>query len=211
MNKMCNLLHPYIFPSGKVHPSYTKYVGWHLFSNLVSSVEMVMSTHSMLSVIGQTSDNALSINYIGKDIVGQIGGLWYMNKMSKTVDKNPRNFVNKSIQLEQYSTAVECAIPLMPVYLFVPIAGLCNISKNISFTGFGAINTKIIQTVAQDNNLGETYSKITILDTLVSSIGMGLGLLITYKIPDHTIRLSLLPFLAFLRIYSFEKSIEDFM
>jgi hypothetical protein len=207
---MIKFLHPFIFPSGKVHPSYTKYVGWYLFSNLVSSVEMVMSTHSMLSVVG-TQTNALSINYIGKDIVGQIGGLWYMNKMSKTVDKNPRNFVNKSIQLEQYSTAVECAIPLLPVYLFVPVAGLCNISKNISFTGFGAINTKIIQTVSQGNNLGETYSKITILSTLVSSIGMCLGLLITYKIPDHTMRLTLLPLLAFLRIYSFEKSIEDFM
>jgi len=207
-----NRLQPFIFPSGKVHPSYTKYVGWYLFSNLISSVEMVMSTHSMLTVIGtHSNDNALSINYIGKDIVGQIGGLWYMNKMSKTVDKNPRNFVNKSIQLEQYSTAVECIIPLLPVYLFVPVAGLCNISKNIAFTGFGAINTKIIQVVSQDNNLGEIYSKITVLNTLISSIGMCLGLMITYKIPDHTMRLSLLPFLAFLRIYSFEKSIEDFM
>jgi hypothetical protein len=207
-----NKLNSFIFPRGKVHPSYKKYVGWYLFSNLVSSVEMVMSTHSMLSVIGlHSNNNALSINYIGKDIIGQIGGLWYMNKMSKTVDKNPRNFASKSIQLEQYSTAIECVIPFVPDYLFVPVAGMCNISKNIAFTGFGAINTKIIQKISQDDNLGEVYSKITLLNTLVSSIGMCIGLLITYKIPDHTIRLSLLPFLAFLRIYSFEKSIEDFI
>ena len=203
-------LQPLIFPQGKVHLSYPKYIKWYLFTNLISSIEHVLSTHSMLSVVG-THSNILPINYISKDIIGQLGGLWYMNKLSKTVDKNPRNFSNKSLQLEQYATAIECITPLLPEYAFVPVAGLCNVSKNISYTGFGAINTKIIQILAIDNNLGEIYSKITILNTLTSSFGMCIGLFITYKIPDHTTRLLLIPFLAWLRIYSYEKSIEDFI
>jgi hypothetical protein len=213
-NNIKQKLQTVIFPQGKVHLSYTKYVKWYLFTNLISSVEFVLSTHSMLSVVGSPvagNSNMLSINYISKDIIGQLGGLWYMNKMSKTVDKNPRNFSNKSLQLEQYAIAIECVTPLLPVYAFVPVAGLCNISKNISYTGFGAINTKIIQMMATDNNLGEIYSKITILNTLTTSFGMIIGLFITYKIPDHTQRLLLIPFLAWLRIYSYEKTIEDFI
>lgn len=199
-----------IFPQGKVHSSYPKYIKWYLLTNIISSIEFVLSTHSMLSVVGN-QNNILPLNYISKDIIGQLGGLWYMNKLSKTVDKDPRNFSNKSLQLEQYAIAVECITPLLPIYAFVPVAGLCNISKNISYTGFGAINTKIIQTLATDNNLGELYSKITILNTLTSSFGMSIGLFITYKIPDHTTRLLLIPFLAWLRIYSYEKTIQDFI
>ena len=82
------LTKPFIYPTGKVHKNYGKYVGWSCMSNIVISIESVLSTHTMLSVVGQTnSDLTLSINYIGKDIIGQLGGLWYMHRIGQKVDK----------------------------------------------------------------------------------------------------------------------------
>ena len=48
----------------------------------------------MLSVVGKASTElTLSINFIGKDLIGQLGALTYMNKMSKKADKDTYNFI----------------------------------------------------------------------------------------------------------------------
>jgi hypothetical protein len=204
-----NKLKTIIYPSGGVHEKYGKYVGWSCTSNIIASIESVLSTHSMLSVVGNTSNElTLSINYIGKDIVGQLGGLLYMSKMGEKADKESRKFINWSMGFQQCAVLVECATPLIPIQAFIPIAGLANIGKNISFTGLGAVNAKIIQTLAQDNNTGEIYAKISVINTLGSTIGMGLGLAIASAIPDHTTRLCIMPFLACMRVYSYNKAID---
>lgn len=199
-----------IYPRGKVHKNYGKYVGWSCFSNFIISIESVLSTHSMLSVVGQASTElTLSVNYIGKDIVGQIGGFYYMNKMGEKADKEPKKFVKYSMAFQQASVFMECSTPMLPISTFIPVAGLANVGKNIAFTGIGAVNAKIIATLAEDNNVGEIYAKISVLNTLGSTIGMGLGLVIAAHIPDHTTRLGLMPILTMIRIYSYSKAIED--
>jgi hypothetical protein len=201
-----------VYPHGKVHQSYGKYVGWSCISNLIISTESVLSTHSMLSMIGQTSsDINISVNYIGKDIFGQIGSLYYMNKMGKKADQEPSKFVKYSMGLQQSAIFMECATPLLPISMFIPVAGIANISKNISFAGVGAINAKIISKLAEENNVGEIYAKIVVLNTLGSTIGMGIGLAIAAHIPDHTMRLCLMPCLAIARIYTYNKSIEGLL
>lgn len=198
-----------IFPRGKVHNNYSKYVGWSCFSNFIISIESVLATHSMLSVIGQSSTELnISVNYIGKDIIGQLGGLYYMNKMGQKADIDSKKFINYSMCFQQCSIFMECMTPLLPIYTFIPVAGIANIGKNIAFTGIGAVNAKIINKLAEDNNIGEIYAKITVLNTLGSTIGMGIGLIIAAKLPDHTMRLCLMPFLTSIRIYSYNKAIE---
>jgi hypothetical protein len=86
---------------------------------------------------------------------------------------------------------------------------LGNIGKNISFTGFGAINARIIQKLAVDNNIGEIYSRLTVINTIGSSIGMCIGLGLVAKIPDHTMRMGLIPILGAARVYTFNKSVES--
>ena len=59
-----NAISTFVYPTGKVHPLYGKYVGWSCVSNVVSSIESVLSTHSMLSVLGcESAELTLSINY----------------------------------------------------------------------------------------------------------------------------------------------------
>jgi hypothetical protein len=199
-----------IYPHGKVHKNNGRYVGWSCLSNFIISIESVLSTHSMLSVVGQTSSElTLSVNYIGKDIVGQLGGLYYMNKMGQKADKDPPKFIKYSMIFQQTAVFMECATPLLPISTFIPVAGLANVGKNIAFTGLGAVNAKIINKLAKENNVGEIYAKISVLNTLGSTTGMGLGLVIAVYLPDHSMRLALMPFLAFIRIYSYNKAVQD--
>ena len=199
-----------VFPTGKVHKKYGQYVGWSCLSNIIVSMESVLSTHSMLSVVGHTSNElTLSVNYIGKDIIGQLGGLYYINKIGKKADQDSSNFLKHSLLIQQSAVFLECATPLLPLPVFIPLAGIANIGKNISFTGIGAINAKIIQKLAEDNNVGEIYAKITILNTLGSTLGMGMGLCIAFYIPDHSTRLCLIPFLTAARIYTFNKAVQN--
>jgi flagellar biosynthesis protein FlhB len=201
-----------IYPYGKVHKKYGKYIRWSCFSNFIISIESVLSTHSMLSVVGHASNElTLSVNYIGKDIVGQLGGLWYMNKMGQKADKEPSKFIKYSMISQQSAVFMECATPLLPITTFIPVAGLANIAQNISATGLGAVNAKIIQKLAQENNIGEIYAKISVLNTLGSTIGMGVGLIIAANIPDHSMRLILMPILTYMRVYSYNKAIDGLL
>ena len=204
-----NKINVFIRPTGKVNKHYNNYVLWSSVSNTIASIEGVLSTHSMLSVIGNTSNElTLSVNYIGKDIAGQLGGLWYINKIGKRVDTQSTKITHINLILQETSIFLECLTPFLPIYTFIPVAGIANVGKNISFTGLGAINARIIQKLAEEDNIGEIYSKITILNTLGSSIGMGLGLVLTGLIPDHSTRLCLMPILSVLRIYSYKQSIK---
>lgn len=205
-NKIKNI----IFPSGKVHPKYLNYVVWSCISNIFVSIENVISTHSMLSVLGKSSTElTLSVNFIGKDFIGQLGALTYMNKLGNKADKDPKKFIKYSMILQQSSTFLESFTPLLPIEAFIPLAGFSNIMMNISFTGFGAINAKIIPKLAEDNNIGEIYAKLSVINTIGSSLGMGLGLCTVALVPDHSMRLFILPVLASIRIYSYKKAIHE--
>lgn len=190
---------------------YRQYIGWSFASNIAISAQSVLSTHSMLSVIGKASSEiTASYNYVGKDIIGQTAGLWYMNKMGKEADKRPKKFVNRSMMLQQSAIALESITPMLPLKGFLPIAGVSNTAKNISFAGFGAINAKVIQKIAGSDQIGEVYSQIAMVNTIGSSIGMGLGLLIAAKIPSHTVRTyTVIPILGCIRYYTFNRAIKN--
>jgi len=161
----------------------------------------------MLSVVGKESTEfAISYNYIGKELFGQIGGLWYMYRMGKHADTSPVKFTNRAMIAQQIAIGLECATPLLPSSLFLPVASAATIGTNISMTGMGVINTKVIQKMG-GKNIGELYAKITTINTIASTIGMGLGLLIIAKVPDHTVRLGIIPFITGMRIYTFRKSL----
>ena len=71
------------------------------------------------------------------------------------------------------------------------------------------MNAKIITKLAEEDNIGEIYAKISVLNTVGSTIGMGVGLIIAVNLQDHTMRLCLMPFFSVVRIYSYNKAIKE--
>ena len=208
MNKLKTL----IYPVGKYNPKYTKYIGWSFISNTIASTQHALSVHNMLLAIdSDTTEIARTMNYIGKDIIGQIGSLGYMAKMAKKADQKPTRFLNYAHVAQQSSYLAICSTPLLSSEYFLLLAGSANIMSNISFAGFGAINAKCISNLAEDNNIGEIYAKITIINTLGSSLGMLIGLFITSLYPDNNCRMLFIPILGILRVYTFNKAIEGIL
>lgn len=198
-----------IFPCGKYHSQYGRYIGWSFISNVIISVENVLSTHSILSAVSiDNTELVRTANYVGKDVIGQIGGLWYMSKIGEKADKDPKKFLLYSNIIQQSTYIANCITPIFPNH-FLYIAGVANAAANISFTGFGAINTKCIKELAIDNNIGEIYSKITVVNTIGSSLGMVFGLYLTSLFPEHESRLCLIPILGIIRVYTYRKAIKN--
>lgn len=205
-------LRKFLFPTGKCHPRYLHYIRWSVLSNAIVSVQSVLSIHSMLAAIDlDGSDAVRTANYVGKDIIGQVGSLGYMANMAKKADQDPNKFLLYSNGFQQFSYMATCITPMVDAVYFLPIAGTANVMTNISFTGFGAINAKCIQTLAIDNNVGEIYAKVTVLNTIGSSIGMMSGVWLTALIPDHTLRLGLVPLLGIARVYTYNKAVSGIL
>ena len=202
-----NNIRKVFLPMGKVHPKYINYIGWSFVSNIIVSAESAISAHSMLQAIDTDSDITRTINYVGKDIIGQLGGLLYMNNIGKNIDKNPRRFIIYSNIFQQSAFVFVCSTPVFPDF-FLPIAGFSNILFNLSFTGFGAINAKCITKLSNDN-IGELYAKISIINTIGSSFGLLLGLGINTLLPEHNTRMVVLPFMAVSRVYTYNKAVEN--
>lgn len=199
----------FLLPSGRVHKNYLKYLYWNSFSNFIVSIESVLSTHSMLTTVGANIGVNVSINFIGKDIIGQIGSLYAMNKIGKYIDKEPLRFLKMSLLLEQTSILMECATPIFPLSSFIAVGGISNVGKGIAFSGIGCLSATVVNKLSIDkDNIGEIYSKIGIVNTITTSVGMSLGLLIASLIPCHETRLCLIPILACFRYLGFYKSIE---
>jgi hypothetical protein len=199
-------------PGHKFHHHYPRYIGWSFATNILVSTESILGAHSMLSAVGKESTElAVSFNYLGKDLFGQMGGLWYMYKMGGEADRKPKRFINKAMVTQQASIVLECVTPLISSSAFIPVASVATIGRNISATGLGAINAKSIQYMAGTRSIGEMYAQITTVNTLATTIGMAIGLAIAAKIPDHSTRLCLLPFITGIRIWTYKKAINGLL
>ena len=203
---MSTQLRKIFLPNRKSDKRYIKYMCWSFISTVCVSLQTTLSTHNMLSAVGD--DSTRTVNYIGKDILGQLGGLLFMAKVGKQADKSPRDFIFMSNAIQQTSIMLMSLTPMVSPALFLPMAGLSNSLSNLSFTGYGAINAKCIQEIS-NQNMGELYTKITMVNTMASTIGMTGGVALCIYIPDHETRTMLLPLIGIARVYSYQKAIED--
>ena len=83
-----------------------QYLKWTAINSFSTSVSSVISTNSMLSSItseGPSYSSIITANYIGKDIIGQLGGLMYAWKTGKTADTQPLKYITKGVFILQAS------------------------------------------------------------------------------------------------------------
>lgn len=173
-----------------------RYTIYSFFGNILSSIEYSLSSQSML--LAFQAEN-VGLNYLGKDIFGQLGSLVYLVKKSKESDKNPIRFLRHNLIFQQSAILIENIVPLLPKEYQFPLASVCSVGTNISFASLGSINAKCIQTLSKNNDFGENYSILTISNTLGSTIGMGIGIYLGYKFPNPESRLYFLPIISIIR------------
>lgn len=194
-----------------------QYLKWSAINSFSTSVSSVISTNSMLSSItsGPSYSSIMTTHYIGKDIIGQLGGLMYAWKTGKTADSQPLKYITKGVFVLQASFYIENLAPLVTNKLFIlPFLGFSSSLKNISFISIGAVNANNLQKLATQtqspsvtSNIGECYSKAASINTISSTLGMISGIGIIYFIPSYTFRTTvILPVMSIISIYSLRKA-----
>lgn len=194
-----------------------QYLKWSAINSFSTSVSSVISTNSMLSSItsGPSYSSIMTTHYIGKDIIGQLGGLMYAWKTGKTADSQPLKYITKGVLVLQASFYIENLAPLVTNKLFIlPFLGFSSTLKNISFISIGAVNANNLQKLASvtqspsvTSNIGECYSKAASINTISSTLGMISGIGIIYFIPSYTFRTTfILPVMSIISIYSLRKA-----
>ena len=98
----------------------------------------------------------LAVTYIGKDIIGQIGSLWYVNRHGKQADLNPKKHVTKNGIMQQLSFYMENFTPLLSPDHTLPFLGMINAMKNVTYINIGAVNTSNLQKLADTHPNGHT-------------------------------------------------------
>ena len=199
--------------SGEISRHYYKYLIYSSATNIICGFESTVSSYSMLYASGVGDETvalaSISLNLISKDILGQIISVSFINKASKYGDKTPSKYIRNNVILFELSNFLECCTPLFTNSMFIPMATIGNIGKNIGFTGFGSFNANVISKLSiNKDNITELYSKITIVNSLSYSFGMSLGLIFVNLVPDLETRLFVLPISGILRYMFIKKSID---
>jgi len=190
----------------------SRYLRFMALNSWATSFSNVLSTNSMLgTLMGSTPSytSVIATTYIGKDIIGQMGGLLYAWRTGKRADHQPVSYMTRGALIQQASFYLENLSPFVKNGdLVLPFLGISSTLKNVSFITTGAVNASNLQKIAK-NNIGEFYSKVASLNTFASTFGMVSGIVTIHLIPSYTVRtLAVMPVLSLISVYSLRKATE---
>jgi hypothetical protein len=107
----------------------------------------VLATQSMLYAIGLGAGAiplAAAVNWVLKDGVGQLGGIVTASMLSTQFDAKPRQWRFVSAMALEASCALEVCTAFVP-HLFLPLAALANVGKNVAWLSASATRAGIQQ------------------------------------------------------------------
>ena len=156
----------------------------------------------LLFAVGLNANTALpaaaALNWILKDGLGQLGGVMFASYSKNLSDSTPKSYRLMSNVLLNVSCLIEILTPLVPA-LFLPIASIANIGKNISWIAGSATQASIHKSFIKQENLGDVTAKAGAQSIAASTIGTGLGIALSMLIG------------LFLFIYLFNLSIYTYI
>jgi hypothetical protein len=164
---------PFGYPQ-TTHPNYLPYAKWLFLHNILGSACSVLSTQSLLLAVGLSSGTiplAATLNWIIKDGLGQFGGVLYISKLGHLFDIETKRLRFQAAVMMNIASFLELLTPLMP-HLFLPIASLSNIAKNISWLAASATRAQIHNNLALENNLGDITGKSGSQNTAAGLLGL---------------------------------------
>lgn len=104
-----------------------------------------------------------ALNWVLKDGIGQLGGVWFASRMSQAgsakFDADPKKWRMVAALSLDAATLLEIVSPLVPSAMVLPIASVANIGKNIGFLTASASRAALHQSLAIRGNLADVTAK----------------------------------------------------
>ena len=179
-----------------VADGYARFAGLGFCASIAGSAAMVLSTQTLLLAVGvvgsahQASIMAGALNWVLKDGIGQLGGVWFASRMSRAgsakFDADPKTWRIVAAVCLDGATLLEILSPLVPPFLVLPIASVANIGKNIGFLTASASRAALHQSMAISGNLADLTAKAGSQSLAASLVGTAVGIGLSPVLGDVT-------------------------
>jgi hypothetical protein len=179
-----------------VADGYARFAGLGFCASIAGSAAMVLSTQTLLLAVGvvgsaqKASVMAGALNWVLKDGIGQLGGVWFASRMSRAgsakFDADPKTWRIVAAVCLDGATLLEILSPLVPSFLVLPIASVANIGKNIGFLTASASRAALHQSMAISGNLADLTAKAGSQSLAASLVGTAVGIGLSPVLGDVT-------------------------
>ncbi|KAL2919735.1 hypothetical protein HK105_200650 [Polyrhizophydium stewartii] len=196
--------------SSSVTPDYLPYTLWHLANSVTGTVAGTLSMQALLQALGLGAGTAIGLaattNWIIKDGFGLLGGVLFAGFMGNRFDASPKYYRFLANLCIQASNLMELLTPMVP-HLFLPMASLSNIGKNIGFLAASATRASMHRGFTRTDNLGDITAKAGAQATAAGLVGTGIGIVLSWAIgtDPHTLLAAFVP-LSLLNLFAAYKS-----
>ncbi|KAF0852306.1 conserved mitochondrial DUF647 domain-containing protein [Andalucia godoyi] len=176
-----------------VDSSYARFSLLQGIQHFSNSITSVMSTQSLLLALGLGSGAlpiAATLNWILKDGLGQLGGIVFSSRMGTMFDLHTKTLYIASSIFFQMACLLEYMCPFAGPYLFLPLASVANVGKNLAWISASASKVKMHQSLSTDDkgsNLGDLTAKSGSQATAFSMIGIGFSVILTSYFGNHPV------------------------
>jgi hypothetical protein len=180
MQQLWHTLLPYDYPHS-VKTGYVQYVLFTMSGSCFGTAASVLSIQAMLSSIGVGATTgiqlplAATLNWILKDGLGQLGGVLFASFVNTKFDSEAKRWRFKADCMLALSVILESCTGIFPT-LFLPIASIANVGKNIAWLSASATRASIHQSFTLQHNLGDVTAKSGSQTIAASILGTFLGL-----------------------------------
>jgi len=170
--------------------SYESYAKTTMVASTMGTAASVLSIQALLTSIGISSDASLPIaatlNWVLKDGLGQLGGVLFASFINTRFDADPKRFRFGADLGLAISVILESSTAMAP-WLFLPIAALANVGKNIAWLSASATKASIHQSFCLVHNLADLTGKAGSQTISASIVGTTLGLMVSPLVASNPV------------------------
>ncbi|XP_040949746.1 protein root UVB sensitive 6 isoform X1 [Gossypium hirsutum] len=164
LDELMSFIRSYVVPEGfpeSVTPSYVPYMTWRALKHFFGGAMGVFTTQTLLNSVGisrnSATPGAVAINWILKDGAGRVGKMLFSRQGNK-FDYDLKQLRFAGDLLMELGAGVELATASVP-HLFLPLACVANVLKNVAAVTSTSTRTPIYKAFAKGENIGDVTAK----------------------------------------------------
>ncbi|KAL9251925.1 root UVB sensitive 6-like protein [Drosera capensis] len=164
VEELMTFIRSYVVPEGfpgSVSPAYVPYMSWRALKHFFGGAIGVFTTQTLLNSVGVSRSNAASgavaISWILKDGAGRVGKMLFA-RQGKKFDCDLKQLRFAGDILMELGAGIELATAAVP-HLFLPLACVANVAKNVAAVTSTSTRTPIYKAFATGENIGDVTAK----------------------------------------------------
>ncbi|KAK6915831.1 Root UVB sensitive family [Dillenia turbinata] len=197
IDDLVSFVRSYVVPEGfpdSVTPSYVPYMTWRALKHFFGGAMGVFTTQTLLTSVGvsqnRATSGAVAINWILKDGAGRVGKMLF-SRQGKKFDYDLKQLRFSGDLLMELGAGIELATAAVP-QLFLPMACVANVAKNVAAVTSTSTRTPIYKAFARGENLGDVTAKGECVSNVADLLGTGLSIMISKRNPSLVTTFALL-------------------